>query len=172
MTRQELQTVLLQWANSAGVPVIWANQNAPQPGGSYVTLQLLAFRDSGSSLRSGPDENGIATVRLDRTFTLSIMTIGEDALDILTHLRLSLEKETVLDVLRSEGLAFIQVLSAPQDLSETFGSRIIERYGMDIEFRYAHTVTDDVGIIETVVLEGEYPPSLTETFTVTSQPGA
>ena len=146
---------LWTWAEAnTGLPVIWANQNGPQPEPPYVTLNVIATSREGLPYIGEVDETGLVVIGQGQLFTLSLQVYGEGVTGAVQGLRDSLERITVQRDLRSSGFAYVRVFSEPQDVPEITGTTWQQRANMDIQFRAARDITDDVGLIETVAHDG------------------
>lgn len=160
----KLKDALYDWASTqAGeTPVIWANQNAPAPAGTFITLLINPVINIGQDYQTPPEEVfGMARIIGNREFTLSIQGFGSGSFQILSDIRFSLNKWTVQHALRLEGIAIIEKLGL-NDISELFDTEIEERVSLDVRFRIASpfiedltTADDEVGVIETVEYEGD-----------------
>ena len=134
--------------------VIWANQDGPQPDGIYTTLNVIAGIREGLPYITAPDATGGVVISQGQLLTLSINTFGSDALGIIQTLRDSVEKITVQRDLRTSGFAYVRVLSGPQDVAAITGTTWQPRAQMDVQFRAAVSIADDVGIIASVGYSG------------------
>lgn len=154
-----LKTSLYCWANDntpSTIPVIFSNQNSPRPSTPYVSLLINSFVQIGNDYSPRPtDSTSEIDLAGDREFTLEVQVFGGSHLQILENLRSSLQKETVLNELRSKGVVF--VLQNPiTDISAVFDTRFEQRATMDILFRISQTIEDDHGAIETVELKEKF----------------
>ncbi len=137
-------------AAEVGDKVIEANQNAPRPARPYISVLVTTTTQKEHSNESHPGDTGMASIENELSCMVSVQCIGENAKTIMGNLRQTLEKPTVLQSLRAAGLPFIRVLSGVNDLTEQTGTQYEERAGVDIEFRAAAVVIDEVGVIESV----------------------
>lgn len=131
-------------------PVVFAQQNAPAPAGLYVTVQVLAMPRIRHATEGSPNNSGVAQIVDDIEPSVRLQSFGENAFATLEAVRDSLSKPTVLSSLRSAGLAFVDVLSGVDDISQVMGGTVEQRAGLDLRFRCAGVTTDNVGVIETV----------------------
>lgn len=145
------------WAAAATVrPVIWANQNGPQPASPYVTLQVTAAPQEGDAeVFDGVSGAGLVDIRLTRLWTVQVACFGAGAVGELQELLKALHKITVQQALRAAGTCYVRVLSGPTDVPEVTGTTWQPRAVMDVQFRAAEDYTDDVGLIERVRFTGE-----------------
>lgn len=151
--------------------VIRANQNSPRPNLSYITYLVTPTRKSEHANIGSPNDDGDALIENEKSITVSVQCFGEDAFDILEGLRGSLDKVTVRDALRAAGIPYIRTLNGVNDLTETVGTKFEGRAGIDLEFRTVDTVTDAVGVIESVEGTATHEISSNENYENTFQIG-
>lgn len=146
----DLRTVLYNWAfanTPSGMPVIWYFPNSPRPTVDYVTLNISAVQQIGWDYEPRPTlASGAVTQVGDREFTLTAQAYGGDVMTVLNNLRTSLQKQTVLDTLRSSGVVFVDWFPI-NNITELVDSRFEQRATMDILFRIADTYGDTLGTI-------------------------
>jgi hypothetical protein len=146
-----------QWASAQTVrPVIWANQDGPQPTPPYVTIQAIATMREGQPCIGDVGDDGIAMIRQGSVITVRVQTFGEGALGLVQTLRNSLERITVQRALRVASLSYVDVPSEPADLPMVTGTTWQGRAAMDVRFRTAVAIPDDIGVIEGVAFTGEF----------------
>lgn len=146
---------LYDWASgNTDLDVIWADQDGDQPDEPYITLKINASPRVGMAEVGRPDDDGTATITQDQRITLSVSAYGSGGTSALMDLRNSLNLVSVGQTLRAAGYPFAQVLSSPQDISDITGTTWQERAYMDLQFRNTVSVTDDVGLIESVSFTG------------------
>lgn len=156
-----VKIALYNWAVSqvpSGMPVIWWQPNAPRPVVSgvnvpYVTLFLssvTAVNQDWSS--SEADISGIINMKGDRQFTVSVEAYGADPLTLLENIRTSLQKQTVLDMLRVGGIAFYASLTI-NDLTDLVDSQFERRAQLDILFGIAQIYTDNPGYFDEIEVD-------------------
>lgn len=167
---------LYQWAVTVvpmGMPVIFWEPNAPRPTVPYVTLflsNIVAVNQDWSS--ADADASGIIDMKGDRQFTLQIQSYGGDPLTVLENIRTSLQKQTVLDTLRANGIAFYSSL-AINDITDLVDSQFERRAQLDVLMGIAQIYTDDPGYFDTMevqeVIENQIEVVVyDETITITS----
>jgi hypothetical protein len=142
-----------------GVPVIFYNENSPRPSLPYVTLYLQSLVQIGSDYTAPPDNTGDAEMVGDREFTLQFQSYGGDPITLLENVRTSLQKQTVLDTLRANGIVFVNHFPI-NDITALLDTEFEARASMDILFRIAQTDEDVSGNIETVEIEETLNDSL------------
>jgi hypothetical protein len=151
-----VQTALYNWAVAnlpSGMPVIFYYANAPRPTVSYVTLNIqsvVAVNQDWTD--SSTDVNGVVNMKGDRQFTLSIQAYGGDTLTTLENLRTSLQKQTVLDTLRANGIVFYQSLTI-NDITALVDSRYESRAQLDVLFGIGQVYTDAPGYFDRTVIQ-------------------
>jgi len=167
---------LYLWAVSQvpmGMPVIFWEPNAPRPTIPYITLflsNIVAVNQDWSA--PDADINGVIDMKGDRQFTLQIQGYGADPLTVLENIRTSLQKQTVLDTLRANGIAFYSSL-AINDITDLVDSQFERRAQLDVLMGIAQIYTDDPGYFDTMeiqeVIENQIEVVVyDETITITS----
>lgn len=146
-----LKTNLYTWASSVvpvGMPVIYWEQNSPRPTVPYITLflsQITAVNQDWSETEA--DNLGVIDMKGDRNFTVSMQAYGGDPLTVLENVRSSLQKQTVLDTLRANGIVFYQSLNII-DITELLETQWERRASLDILFGIGQTYTDNPGYFD------------------------
>lgn len=141
-----------------GGTVIWMDQSAPRPALPYTAMKVMSRRRVKRDHYDNPDDEGFQRVQGDREFTLSIQryqAYGPDSVTgILESLSDKLLLQTVNDKFFAKGLVAFNV-GPVLDISALLDKTQIEkRASLDIYMRHAVTQMDNVGIIETVNIEG------------------
>lgn len=151
-----LRNNLYDWAVDnlpTDTPVIYLYPNAPRPTVDYISLLLSSFNQIGWDYTQDPlDDSGVAELVGDREFILQVQGYGGDPMSLLEGLRTSLQKQTVLDSLRANGIVFVSWFPI-SDITALIDSRFEKRASMDVKFRLAQVYSDDLGVINTVELE-------------------
>lgn len=154
-----VQTQLVNWAKAqlpANFPVILYYENAPRPPTDYITININTFIQVGQDYVPRPQDNPGDVEQIgDREFTVNIQAYGGNTIGNLEILRRSLQKQTVLDTLRANGIVFAQQFQI-LDITELVNTRFEKRASMDILFRMGQTYGDELGSISTVEIEGEF----------------
>lgn len=169
MTRKQIEDAVKAWLGAAtGLPptnVVIADQNAPPPDGSYVSVRV------GASISRGVDElHQTETVgapageevefRLhsDRTVTVTVTAYsasttdesGADvAVDVLEKARNKLGLPTIRDALNTAGLGVVEQ-GQVQNLSAVAGADFEGVASLDVRFSFRQTNTERTGYIATV----------------------
>ena len=151
-----IKDTLYDWVyNDHSVETIWSDDNGPQPIGLYYILRISAIDKIGHDYIDLPDNSGISTIVGNREFTLNIQSKGAGAISALEDIRSSLEKPSILSLLRSSKIIYVDDLGI-SNLTGLDDTLFIERGSLDILFRTASEITDDIGFIEKVEIESKY----------------
>jgi len=143
--RQEILT------GTAVNEVIYGNQSAPRPNLPYATMTLITDRVRGIE-RSEPDDNGIQTLRARLRWTISIQIFGDDARARASALRLHLQRLDAMQRLTDEGVS-VNDDEDIQDLSQLRDREYEISVGYDIHCQLTERASEDVGLVETVLIE-------------------
>ena len=160
MTGTNVRTALVAaFASMSGLPVIWQNQNAPRPGRAYVSLQLTMAEELGFPYEGPVDgETGIRDLSFDEEFTINVMIYGDNATfpeDISFSIRKRLRRKATRLAFEAAGFCYIESMMV-RDVPSLKGPEFEPRSTMALLFRTNSQEPDEVGVIETVVIEGEY----------------
>lgn len=149
---------LYKWLSDAvpGSPVIKRDQDGPKPKVSFVAAKVIAEAREGHPVIGKLRDDGTILIQQGALLTVSVQTFGPEASLLARSIRDSVNKITVQDGLRSNGLAYVDVLSGPTDISEVVGTTWEQRWHVDVLMRTNVEVVDDVGIIERVELTGNF----------------
>lgn len=152
-----VKTNLYTWAVSVlpvGMPVIYWEPNAPRPEIPYVSLFLNSIVAPNQDWTSAQaDANGVTLMQGDRQFTLSMQAYGgTDPLTVLENVRSSLQKQTVLDTLRANGIVFYSSLNI-EDITDLIDSQWERRASMDILFGIGQSYSDAPGYFDKTVIQ-------------------
>lgn len=151
-----IKTSLYNWALAnvpAGMPVVFYFPNAPRPTVDYVSLLISSVMQVGWDYVPQPtDTAGDVEQVGDREFIVTANAYGGDVLTVLENLRTSLQKQTVLDTLRANGIVFVDWFPI-NDITDLIDSRFEQRATMDIRFRIAQEYTDVLGTIAQIEAE-------------------
>jgi hypothetical protein len=151
-----VRTNLYNWAIAnlpSGMPVIWLYPNAPRPQVDYVSLYISTVNQIGWDWTQDPlTDSGTSQMVGDREFIVQAQAYGGDPVTVLQNLRTSLQKQSVSASLNAVGIVFFD-WSAINDVTELVDSRFEQRASTDIYFRIADMYSDNLGVIDTVVLE-------------------
>lgn len=156
--RRFVHDLIAELLNIPKPSVIWANQNnMPRPMKAYATLRLYnAQREAAEELRP-TDTPGIMNIVVPTSAMLEVQFTDnqkQNPLETLERMVRGLEKPTVADRCQAARVAFFNA-GPVQDVSFTLGAVAWEhRAAVDLSVRYMSEMTDDVGYIETVEIDG------------------
>ncbi|MFC3227333.1 LIC_12616 family protein [Marinibaculum pumilum] len=139
---------------AAVTEVIRADQNAPRPATPFATVKVLADAPVGHAHIADVDDDGIVRIGQDSELTVSLQVFGGEAMDLAQALQRSLDRTTVQEDFRRAGLVYVDLLTPVSDTTAVTGSGFESRAQFDLRFRTATEITDDVGLIETVIGTG------------------
>ena len=171
-----VKQTLYDWAISqvpVGMPVIFYQPNAPRPIEPYITLYILNTQQINQDWSSpNADINGDIDMKGDRQFTLQIQAYGQDdVLTLLENMRTSLQKQTVLDILRAGGIVFYTSLGI-NDITRLVDSQFERRAQLDVSLGIGQTYTDSPGYFDEIEIEEIISDALNivydETITITA----
>jgi hypothetical protein len=144
-----------------GGTVIWADQNAPRPALPYATLRLSTAPRVGTPYYQDPDNNGLQTVLSVREGTLQVQRFGPDSVAALEEFSGKLYFQTNLDKLSTHEITVFDV-STVTDVALLLNDLATEpRASVELSIRWVSDQVDDVGLIETVAINGELGPENT-----------
>ena len=147
---------LYTWAIAvvpSGMPVIYYQPNAPRPNEPYVSLYLNSITAVNQDYSApNSDVNGNIYMHGDRNFTLQVQAYGNDPLTVLENMRISLQKQTVLDTLRANGIAFYQSLTIT-DITDLVDSKYERRAQLDILFGIGQVYQDAPGYFDIIEVD-------------------
>lgn len=136
--------------------LIWLDQNAPRPALPYVGMKITPYRAINYDNYGDPDANGIAKITGQREFTLSIQRYGNDSVTVLQDLMNNMRKITTQDAFVVKGIAIADTAMPVTDISIALdGVKFEPRAAVDFRFRIRSEILDDVGLIETVNVQGK-----------------
>jgi len=155
----EVQKTIYSWIKnelSGSIPpeqIIWRQQSEPLPPRPCVTMKI-----TGGPSRVGFNDNAVYDtagrfkIGGQRTMVVSIQIFGDSRLNpkayqVAIDLNASLEKMTVLDRLRSGGVA-AQLKGDVTNLTALEETEYEERAQFDVTLGVAENITDEPGIIE------------------------
>lgn len=154
-----VKLALYNWVVSTappGMPVIYWQPNSPRPTVPYITLfisQVTAVNQDWANPNA--DINGSTSMKGDRQFTLEIQAYGADPLTLMENIRTSLQKQSILDTLRTNGIAFYSSLTI-NDITELVDSQYERRAHLDVLFGIGQVYADSPGFFDHIELTEEY----------------
>lgn len=137
--------------NFTAVPVVWANQNAPQPVRPYIVLNLQTGLPIGHDFYSKVDpDSGLASLGGILQVTLAIEAYCKNSFFVLEELSRSVYIEEPSYTLREAGITFLNRL-AINDLTGLDDTMFEDRSRMDMAFLIGSQIDNiNVGIIQRV----------------------
>ena len=133
----------------SAVPVIFANQNGPQPAAPFITIGLMGGNAQDVHI-GATDAEGVRTLDAHRTTTVSLRCFGAGCFDMLDALALKLETEAALVLADSLNLAIVGKESlqyAPQLIDGTAWEPVAV---LDLFVASTSRASENVGYIATV----------------------
>lgn len=154
-----IETAIHAWVRDAVAAiterVIIADQGRSRPERPYADVKLAAIQRRGIDENGAVDGNGDREVSGVRMLRVTVRTFGDEAMQMASDARDALGKETVRDALCAAGLSFWNMADA-LDISAEIETAIERRSTFDAFFGIASRVTENVGLIQCVEIEGEY----------------
>lgn len=156
----------------APLPLIWADQNGPKPAKPYATITVRGG-DEAPVVQGEPDAAGIATTREHRLMRAEVEIYGANAfaaaqtLGLKLRLPSNLRRSYELDL----GVARVRQatnLTALLDESQQYEARAL----LEFTFHASEAATDDVGLIEHVVIEAPCEQVISSPTAATPPPEA
>ncbi len=139
-----------------GGTMIWADQSAPRPQLPYSTLRLGSITEVGMEHYSDVTDLGTQTVLGVRESVLNVQRFGADSVNAVQTFADKLRLHSNLDKFHAQEIACYDI-SPVTDVAQLLNGIAIEpRASVDLNIRFASDQTDDVGVIETVVMNGEF----------------
>lgn len=147
-----------------GIDAILQDQNFPRPINQYISILISPLSGVGMAARSVPDASGTVTITANREFTVFLQCYGTDSMQILSDLRDSVDKQSVISFFCDNEIANIDILLTT-DVSQLLDSMFEPRASLDLLFRTASEITEQVTPMEEIQGIGEYRDSdLTRTI--------
>lgn len=150
------KTAIYNWfKKQSDITVIWADQASPRPARPYGSLKVI----SGPVKLGGQDNlrqdpvTGALLLNGPRQITVSMNVYGEEAMDILSTVRDSLDDPSVIDELDAQGLSVSEDGSV-QNLTEALETHFETRAQMDVIFMLQEERATAVGTVTKIGLNG------------------
>ena len=141
-----------------GGVVIWADQTGPRPALPYSTLRLGVITTVGEPHYSDVDAGGLQTVLAVRESVLNVNRFGNDSVSTVETFSDKLLLNSNLDKFSNSEISVFD-MSAVTDIAQLLNGIAIEpRASIDLSIRWESDQIDNVGIIETVISNGEVGP--------------
>jgi hypothetical protein len=165
---EKIQNAIHDWfSSSTGLQVVWQNQNAPAPEGSYGSLNMIVgptSRGGVAELRETYDARRAlgAEVELEvamecsLTVSCQVFVKGTDganpscnAMSYCVRAQMALELSTFIDGLNAANVS-VSSVSGPKNLPALLGTEWESRAGIDITFNSMLSLREFIGYIEKV----------------------
>ncbi len=153
---KDVKQTLYNWVITQvplGMPVIFYMPNSPRPEVPYISLYLNSITQVNRDYAAtNSDSFGVVNMKGDRQFTVQVQGYGNDPLTVLENIRTSLQKQSVLDILRSGGIVYYSSLGI-NDITALIDSQFEQRAQLDLSMGIAQIYTDDPGYFDTIEVE-------------------
>ena len=149
----DLLALVQSWvSDQTGETTIFAEQDGPRPVLPYNTVRVQDQTVPGlANIRLSDSDQDRHT--LETMTTIEITAYGASAIQTIINLKLSLELQSVRDFFRGGNYPIANVESIV-NLSRVVDVAFEPRSILTINFHGTQELTDDLGKIETVVLNG------------------
>lgn len=160
--------ILQAWAltNTTVTPTIaLARPNVGEPPSPAFIINFTTARNADNSNIGAVDADGNVTVSDQPEVTVTITGIGTGTMDALEDLATGMRRPNTTWAAQRLNIA---VIDRPHvvDVSKLINPVNFEERGvLSVNMRYVNSVVDNVGIINTVDIEGEYTGAVKEDFT-------
>jgi hypothetical protein len=160
-----LRTVLATL--TGGEALIFADANAPQPPKPFWTLRVGTESTYGSPEMTAPNNTGLATITETKTTTVTLQRFADvrgSSMEKMQDLKLSLRKPSVRDALAAFYLVVWDTGTVQNVTALLAGTnqQMEDRAALDLFVGYKASVTDNVGLIDTVSLTSNMDTDLSE----------
>jgi hypothetical protein len=141
-----------------GLTVIFAEQAAPRPEKQpYATIRVDSLTPLGGMDESFPvNASGVIPMKGTRQITVTCEIIGNGATNLMERAQASLSKASWVEWFHGDYEISIVDAGAVNNLTGLLETEWEERAQMDVLVYYPYEQEDDVGLIETVEINGEY----------------
>lgn len=146
--------------NAGTPPVIWAIPNAPEPLAPAFILRATLTKTPDQSCLGDVDDDGNQTVNDQAEATVTITCVGPGTIAVLEDIATSCRKPSIIRLATTQGIALVD-RPRVTDVSGLLNRIQMEERGQLVTtIRFVNTVTDNVGWIEEVNMQGTYTDSL------------
>lgn len=135
-----------------GVLVIFADENAPRPSKTYLTIKVVEKHSVGQPHYTNTNSAGVQQLSWDEDVSVSVQSFGSNAYDILDALSADFKRESILELLQSSDIV-VRSIDTVRNLTELLDSVFEQRASVDLVFGIAQSINDTVGWIESVEVE-------------------
>lgn len=137
-----------------GGTVIWMDQNTPRPALPYSAMKVTSMTRVGFDHYSDAPA-GVQTVKGDREFVLNVQRFGPDSVEALQAVADKLRLTTNIDKFIKAKLPVIDAESVTDVAALLDQTKIEPRASLDVRLRLKSSLTDNVGYIDTVVIDAD-----------------
>ena len=162
MTLDEMYEVMMAYsvwsiANNL-VTLFRSDQTTTRARKPFVILDIRNFQTKGLPTELEIDDNGIQRLRLDRSLTVNWTSFSDNlhqAEEILNRVKDRLHTEQARREYFKSQLVPRNVILGVQPIPQVESSFKESRAILEVEFAFSSNVFDDVGIIETIVVDNK-----------------
>jgi hypothetical protein len=165
--------ILASWAlnNTVTVPTVyWAYPNAPEPLSPAFSIRATLTATPDHSHLGDVDDNGNQTVSDNSEATITITGVGKGTYAALEDLATSCRKQSAIRAAATQGIALIDRPRITDVTGLLNRIQAEERGQLTVSVRFVNTVSDNVGWIDTVNMQGTFEggiqPSQVQDMTV------
>lgn len=162
MNFSTLQDGLYDWISTeTSLEVVWEYANAPRPTLPYISLLIPTITPVGQVSSSQVDDAGLMTILSQNIMTISISYHGAEEASsmsgqqLMAQILLSVRKQSVNKIFYDNNIGYLTRL-AQNTIQNQLGTSFQEKVVMDLLFLLVTDVIDDVGLIETVEIAGQF----------------
>lgn len=142
--------------------VIYSDQNGKRPARPYITLSVQVGQP-GPSHHGQVDDEGVRVISSHRPVSIQLQCYGADSLEILDRLQLVLQRESIQGLSEQLNISTLRPVRLQPVPALLGGVSYEPRAILDLESMYTASITDEVGVIESVEITmdttpGESPP--------------
>lgn len=163
----DIKIAISTWIETvlSNVSIIWEGQNIKESeiDYPYISLRIHSLKKEGCDHKSMSDNSGDIAISGNIEALLIINYYGENGLDDLQKLVDSYNLVTIKSLLNQNKLVLIQK-SAILDVSDVFNNSQENRFQVEYIIRTGFVTKVNVGYIETVDIESEFPNTNVDTF--------
>ncbi len=147
---------------AAPLKVIYSDQNGKRPARPYITLSVQVGQP-GPSHHGPVSDEGVRVVSSHRPVSIQLQCYGADSLEILDRLQLVLQRESIQGLSEQLNISTLRPVRLQPVPALLDGVSYESRAILDLESMYTASITDEVGVIESVEITmdttpGESPP--------------
>lgn len=145
-------------SSATDLTVIYADQNAPRPSTSYITLKMTTLTEIGQIDNICPDEiTGIRDNIYRNDINISLQGYGIISLDALQNIKEYFEKELTKQEIESYDISILRNGNII-NISTLIDNEIEPRFSYEILLNSVFYFEENVGIIENIEFSGTYDP--------------